>query len=111
MANVAWIGLGLMGNPMSKHLIAAGDTVKGFDIEPKALQAVAENGVRPTGSIAEACLDADVVYTMLPSGADVYEVMTSDGGVFANVRPGTIILDCSTTGINYAKRLHEAAKQ
>ncbi|OWW18272.1 3-hydroxyisobutyrate dehydrogenase [Noviherbaspirillum denitrificans] len=111
MANVAWIGLGLMGNPMSKHLVNEGHTVKGFDIAPQALQTVAANGVTPTNSIAEACKDADVVYSMLPSGSDVYEVMASPGGVFSSVRPNTIIIDCSTTGINYAKRLHEEAKK
>jgi 3-hydroxyisobutyrate dehydrogenase len=111
MANVAWIGLGLMGNPMSKHLIAAGDKVKGYDIDPAALKKVAVNGVQSAASITDACVDADVVYSMLPSGADVFEVMTSTKGVFASARPGTIIIDCSTIGINYAKKLHEAAKK
>ncbi|WP_335341144.1 NAD(P)-dependent oxidoreductase [Paraburkholderia caribensis] len=109
MPTIAWIGLGLMGNPMSKHLINAGFSVNGFDIDPVAAKRAEDNGVKVAASLAEAAADADVVYSMLPSGTDVYQVMTAPDGVFASVRPGTMILDCSTVGIAYAKKLHEAA--
>nr|WP_261540157.1 3-hydroxyisobutyrate dehydrogenase [Burkholderia multivorans] len=110
MPTIAWIGLGLMGNPMSKHLIKAGYTVRGFDIDASANERAAANGVKIAASIAEACGDADVVYSMLPSGTDVYEVMTGANGVFASARPGTMVIDCSTIGIDYARKLHKAAE-
>ncbi|GAB3628372.1 3-hydroxyisobutyrate dehydrogenase [Pandoraea terrae] len=109
MPTIAWIGLGLMGNPMSKHLIKAGYTVRGFDIDPGACERAAGDGVEMASGIADAVADADVVYSMLPSGSDVHEVMTGSNGVFANARPGTMVIDCSTIGIDYARKLHEAA--
>lgn len=111
MPTIAWIGLGLMGNPMSKHMIKAGYTVLGFDIDPTARANAAANGVLISETISEACKDADVVYSMLPSGSDVHDVMTSAQGVFASARPGTIVIDCSTIGIDYARKLHVAAEK
>ncbi|MBP0620923.1 3-hydroxyisobutyrate dehydrogenase [Cupriavidus consociatus] len=111
MPTIAWIGLGLMGNPMSKHMIKAGYTVRGVDIDATARESAAANGVLVADTIAAACKDADVVYSMLPSGADVHEVMTLANGVFASARPGTIVIDCSTIGIDYARKLHAAAEK
>lgn len=111
MPTIAWIGLGLMGNPMSKHMIKAGYTVRGVDIDATARENAAANGVLVAETIVAACKDADVVYSMLPSGADVHEVMTSANGVFASARPGTIVIDCSTIGIDYARKLHAAAEK
>ena len=109
MPTIAWLGLGLMGNPMSKHLINEGYTVRGYDIDAGASERAAANGVKVASTIAEAVADADVVYSMLPSGSDVYEVMTASNGVFASARKGTMVIDCSTIGIDYAKKIHAAA--
>ncbi|CAB3810777.1 NAD(P)-dependent oxidoreductase [Paraburkholderia fynbosensis] len=108
---IAWVGLGLMGNPMSKHMVNAGYKVNGVDIDPVARERAAANGVNIVNNVVEACADASVVFSMLPSGSDVDDVMTSADGVFASSRPGTIIIDCSTIGIAYAKKLHEAASE
>lgn len=111
MANVAWFGLGLMGRPMSRHLINAGHHVTGFDIDPVAQELARAQGVDVKASIAEAVADCDVVFSMLPTGADVFGVMAGNDGAFAHIRPGTLIVDCSTIGIDYARKLHaEAAK-
>jgi 3-hydroxyisobutyrate dehydrogenase len=109
MPTLAWLGLGLMGNPMSKNLVKSGYTVRGYDIDAGACERAAANGVKVAKSIAEAVADADVVYSMLPSGTDVHEVMTASNGVFANARKGTMVIDCSTIGIDYARKIHDAA--
>jgi 3-hydroxyisobutyrate dehydrogenase len=109
MPTLAWLGLGLMGNPMSKHLVDKGYVVRGYDIDAGACERAAANGVKVAKSIAEAVADADVVYSMLPSGSDVHDVMTASYGVFANVRKETMVIDCSTIGIDFAKKIHQAA--
>lgn len=109
MKNIAWIGLGLMGIPMSKHLVKAGYKVKGVDIDAQARAQAQAAGIDTDCTMAQACADADVVYSMLPSGADVYGVMTSPDGVFASLRPGSFVVDCSTIGVAYAEKLHAAA--
>jgi 3-hydroxyisobutyrate dehydrogenase len=96
MFTIAWIGLGLMGRPMSNHMRAAGHTVRGYDIDEEARRRARALGITISDSIAEACADADAVFTMLPAGPDVKQVLTAKDGVFANVRKDAIAVDCST---------------
>jgi 3-hydroxyisobutyrate dehydrogenase len=109
--NVAWIGLGNMGGPMAANLIDAGTPVRGFDLSERAAAAAAERGVEVVGSVAEAVRDADVVFTMLPKGEHVREVLTSPDGVLANVKPGALIVDESTIDIEVARELHETVRE
>ncbi|MGR6964258.1 3-hydroxyisobutyrate dehydrogenase [Geodermatophilus sp. URMC 61] len=109
--NVAWIGLGNMGGPMAANLVAAGTAVRGYDVSETAAQAAAGLGVEVVGSIAEAVRDADIVFTMLPRGEHVREVLTAPDGVLANVRPGTLIVDESTIDIDVARELHQVATE
>ena len=67
-ASIAFLGLGNMGAPMSANLVAAGNTVRGFDPVPAAVAAATGHGVTVFGSAAEAVEGAEVVITMLPSG-------------------------------------------
>jgi 3-hydroxyisobutyrate dehydrogenase len=109
MGTIAWIGLGLMGYRMSNRMRSAGYTVSGFDIDENACRRASDLGITVTDSIAEACLGADAVFTMLPAGPDIKKVLTAKDGVFANIRKGTLVVDCSTIGVVYAHELHDAA--
>ncbi|MFE2942976.1 3-hydroxyisobutyrate dehydrogenase [Streptomyces sp. NPDC059255] len=111
MNNVAWIGLGHMGVPMSAHLVKAGHKVRGFDIEESAREAARAHGVEVSGSVAEAVRDAEVVFTMLQSGVVVEEVLTGPDGAFAHMPKGSVVADCSTIGIDMARSLHSRAKE
>ena len=109
MGTIAWIGLGLMGRPMSNHMRNAGYVVRGFDIDKEACRQASALGITISNSIAEACADADAIFTMLPAGPDVKQVLTAKDGAFANARKGAIVVDCSTIGVAYARELHDAA--
>jgi 3-hydroxyisobutyrate dehydrogenase len=111
MSNVAWIGLGHMGVPMSANLVKAGHTVRGVDIAEPAREAARANGVEVTGSVGEAVRDAEVVFTMLQSGAEVEEVLTGREGAFAHMPEGSVAVDCSTIGIDMARSLYDLAKE
>jgi 3-hydroxyisobutyrate dehydrogenase len=93
---IAFIGLGNMGLPMSRNLLAAGFEVIGYDLSPRARTAAAESGVELASSAAEAAGQADCVITMLPTGQDVREAYLADGGLLAASRPGTLLIDSST---------------
>lgn len=67
LPKVAWIGLGIMGSPMSENLIKAGYQVTGFTLEQDKLDRLAAAGGTAAPSIAEAVRDADVVITMVPA--------------------------------------------
>jgi 3-hydroxyisobutyrate dehydrogenase len=111
MSNIAWIGLGHMGVPMSRNMVHAGHTVRGVDIAEPAQDAARANGVDVVGSIAEAVRDAEAVFTMLQSGAVVEEVLTGPDGAFAHMPEGSVVVDCSTIGIDTARALAEKAKE
>lgn len=96
MKSVAFIGLGNMGQPMTRNLVEAGFPVVGFDLQPRALEAAQIHGVRPAASAAEAAADADVVITMLPLGEDVRRAYLGEGGLIAASRPGALLMDSST---------------
>jgi 3-hydroxyisobutyrate dehydrogenase-like beta-hydroxyacid dehydrogenase len=73
--SVGMIGLGIMGSAMSKNLIAAGFSVIGYDVLPKAVAAFASLGGRAAISVAEVGSGADIVITSLPSASALFDIV------------------------------------
>ena len=96
MTTIAFIGLGIMGSPMSVHLQNAGFDVRGYNLTPERTKPLVEAGGAAAGSIADAVKGADIVAVMVPDSPDVQDVLAGDGGVFANAQPGTLIVDFSS---------------
>ncbi|MFF7334439.1 2-hydroxy-3-oxopropionate reductase [Streptomyces sp. NPDC008150] len=96
LPRVAWIGLGIMGSPMSENLVKAGYDVTGHTLEQGKLDRLAAAGGTPAGSIAEAVRDADVVITMVPASPQVEAVAYGPDGILENARPGTLLIDMSS---------------
>ncbi len=103
MTNIAFIGLGNMGGPMAKNLLAAGHTLHIFDLSEVALNDVATAGATVAGSAVDACKNAEVVITMLPAGKHVRQVYIGDDGLLAHLSPGTLCLDASTIDSDTAR--------
>jgi 3-hydroxyisobutyrate dehydrogenase len=106
MTTVAFLGLGHMGGPMAKNLVAAGFTVRGFDPVPAALEAARTDGVTPVDSAERAVDGADAVITMLPHGAAVKAVYAA---VLSQIKPGALLIDSSTISVDDAREVHSAA--
>ncbi|HJX79243.1 2-hydroxy-3-oxopropionate reductase [Glutamicibacter sp.] len=110
--NVAFIGLGIMGLPMAKNLIAAGFNVTGFNRSDKATKELIAAGGHGAESIAQAVADADVVITMVPDSPDVEAVTTGAEGLFAHAKAGAIWVDNSSirpdVAVSLAKQAREA---
>ncbi|MEU6534583.1 2-hydroxy-3-oxopropionate reductase [Streptomyces sp. NPDC047000] len=96
MPKVAWIGLGIMGSPMSENLIKAGYHVTGHTLEQHKLDRLTAAGGTAAGSVAEAVRDADVVVTMVPASPQVEAIAYGPDGILENVRPGTLLIDMSS---------------
>ena len=112
MARIAFIGLGNMGGPMSINLVKAGHQVRGYDIVAEKTARAAAGGVEAATSNPDAAKDADFVFTMLPTGKEVREVLVDIDKVMDVVGPGTIIVDSSTTDLGATDYIHnEAAKR
>ncbi|PZO80375.1 NAD(P)-dependent oxidoreductase [Sphingomonas hankookensis] len=86
---VAFIGLGNMGAPMARRLIAEGFALRAFDADPDV---TATFGDAAAASAADAARDADVIVTMLPNGAIVRAAIAAIG----DLRPGSVLLDMSS---------------
>jgi len=105
---IAFIGLGNMGGGMAANLVKAGHDVRAFDLSEEALSAAQEAGCTTFGSAAEACTDAEAVVSMLPNGAIVKSVYTSD--VIGTAPAGAVLLDCSTIDVATAREVIGAAQ-
>jgi 2-hydroxy-3-oxopropionate reductase len=100
MTTVAFIGLGIMGEPMAGNLAKAGFHVAGYNRSPKTV-----DGVEMTASMGEAVAKADVIATMVPDSADVEAVLAGSDGVYANARKGSLVIDFSSIRPDVSARL------
>ena len=108
---IAFIGLGVMGQPMSVHLQNAGFDVCGVNLSPERTKPLVEAGGRAATSIAEAVKDADVVAVMVPDSPDVEQVLAGEGGVFDNAPAGTLVIDFSSIRPDVTATLAEQARE
>ena len=108
MTNIAFIGLGNMGNPMAANLVKAGLHVTGFDLVAENLETARTHGLAIAESVVAAVADADVVITMLPAGRHVLSVY---GETLEKARAQTLFIDCSTIDVDSAKQAHKFAAE
>lgn len=110
MATIAFIGLGVMGSPMSINLVRAGHTVIGYNRTLSRTADLVKAGGTAAVSIAEAVSTTDIVMLNVPDSSDVELVLTGDDGVFAHAAAGTTIIDFSTIRPDVAIRMADLAR-
>ena len=111
MNKIAFIGTGVMGASIVKHLLKAGKEVTIYTrTKEKALELL-DLGAKWASSPAEASQDQDVIFTMVGYPADVLEVYTSEQGVFVGANEGAIVVDMTTSEPTLAKKLYTLAKE
>lgn len=91
---VGFIGLGRMGNPMARRLVAGGVAVHGYDTAPEAVKALTDV-ITPVDTARSAAEGVPVVILMLPDSNVVERVV--DGGLLAALAPGTLLVDMSSS--------------
>jgi len=111
MTRIAFIGLGNMGLPMATNLIKSGFHVVGSDLNPDFVAGLIAAGGDGAADSAEAVASADIVVSMLPSGAIVKAVYMNEGGVFDHAKAGALFIDSSTIDVATAREVAEAAGQ
>lgn len=114
MSSIAFIGLGNMGAPMALNLLKAGFKLRVFDLNPAALQQLAEAGAYAASSALDACLDVEYVISMLPASQHVEALYLGNAiqaGLFSVLKAPTLILDCSTIAAASARKLAQAAAE
>ena len=96
MAAIAFIGLGQMGAPMASNLLKKGHQLNVFDVNPDAVQVLAEKGAKPSPTPAAAAKGTDFVITMLPNGDLVRAVLFGENGICEALSPEALVIDMST---------------
>lgn len=96
MKKIGFIGLGIMGKPMSLNLIKAGYSLVVMDRNASVVDEMKAAGASVAASPAEVAGQVDVVITMLPNSPHVKEVVLGENGVAEGAKPGTVVIDMSS---------------
>ena len=112
MANVAFLGLGVMGYPMAGHLQSAGHSVTVYNrTSAKAETWVAEHGGAMATTPAEAAQGADFVMACVGNDDDLRGVCLGDTGAFAGMSKGAIFVDHTTVSAKVTAELYVASAE
>lgn len=93
---VGFIGLGIMGRPMSKNLLKAGYELVVNDFNKDAVAELVSCGAEAAANGAELASKCDVVITMVPNSPHVRAAVLGEGGVAEGAKPGTVVIDMSS---------------
>jgi 3-hydroxyisobutyrate dehydrogenase-like beta-hydroxyacid dehydrogenase len=106
---IAFVGLGVMGEPICRNLAAkSGIPVTGFDLDPAPMRRLVPHGVRQGASLDATIEDADAIFLSLPSGDAVGKLARSPEGLLAKARRGQIVIDLSTSAVDITRNLAKA---
>jgi 2-hydroxy-3-oxopropionate reductase len=109
LQRVGFIGLGIMGRPMARNVMAAGYALVVYDLMAEPVQELVDAGATAAQSPAEVAGAVDVVLLCLPDSPDVETAMLGAQGVLAGTHPGQIVVDMSTISPVTARTLAEKA--
>ncbi|MDP8993818.1 MAG: NAD(P)-binding domain-containing protein, partial [Pseudomonadota bacterium] len=111
MARIAFLGLGVMGAPMARHLAEAGHDLAVYNRSPeKARHWTAQHGGRAAASAAEAAEGAEAVIACVGRDEDLEEVTLGPAGAFAAMGEGALFVDHTTVSVRLARRLAEEGR-
>jgi len=102
---IGFIGLGIMGKPMARHLLKAGCPLVIHNRSRAAVNDLALEGAQPAKNSQEVAQKSEVVVTMLPDSPDVELVYAGEQGIFAGVQSGTLLIDMSSISPVVARKL------
>ncbi|WP_280177458.1 NAD(P)-dependent oxidoreductase [Microvirga pakistanensis] len=108
---VAFLGLGVMGYPMARHLKDKGHAVTVYNrTAAKADKWVSENGGRAARTPREAAEGQEIVFACVGNDDDLRQITTGDDGAFLGMGQGTIFVDHTTASAEVARELDAAAR-
>lgn len=105
---IGFIGLGIMGKPMAKNLIAAGHELLVYDMVKESMDTVTAAGAAPAVNAAAVAAACPVVITMLPNSPHVLEAVCGAGGVLEGAQAGTILVDMSSIAPGASREIEKA---
>ncbi|MGG2065658.1 NAD(P)-dependent oxidoreductase [Bacillus sp. S14(2024)] len=110
-AIIGFIGTGVMGKSMVTHLIKAGYTVLVYNRTPARSQELIENGAIWKETVAEIAAQANIIITMVGYPKDVEGIYFGEKGILHHAKPGTYVIDMTTSSPILAQNIYEIARE
>ena len=107
---IGFIGTGVMGRSMAGHLLRAGCKLHVYNRTKEKAQPLIDSGAQWHGDIASLAGQCNITITIVGFPTDVEQVYLSPGGLVASSRPGSILIDMTTSSPDLANRICEKAK-
>ncbi len=95
-SRIGFIGLGIMGKPMSKNLLKAGHKLVVYNIGPAPVEELVAAGAEKGASASDVAARTEIVITMLPDGPEVEQAVLGENGVLEGANKGTLVIDMSS---------------
>lgn len=108
---VGFIGIGVMGKSMATHLLRAGYQVLIYTRTKSKAEELIQQGAIWKDTVAELSAASDVIITMVGYPKDVEETYLGEKGILQHARPGTYVVDMTTSKPTLAKKIYQAAKE
>src|SRR5215217_4036739 len=107
---IGWIGTGVMGRWMCEHAVKKGFTATVYNRSKDKLQPLLDLGAKAADSPKKVAENADIVFAIVGYPKDVREVFLGADGALAGSKPGTVLVDMTTSEPGLAREIHAAAK-
>jgi 3-hydroxyisobutyrate dehydrogenase len=108
---LGFIGLGHLGSPMARRLLAAGFPMVVYNRDTSKALAIAALGAEVARDPAELAGQVDVVLSCVPDGAAVENVYLGPDGVLLNAKPGALVIEMSTVAPDTSQKLYRVARE
>lgn len=111
MANLGFVGLGVMGSHMVERLLSKGHTVTGYNRTRSKAERLIQRGMRWADSPCAVAAAASVVFSMVTSSAALQAVAEGPEGMLAGLSPGKVLVDMSTVSPEFSRSLADKVRE
>ena len=111
MANLGFVGLGVMGSQMVSRLLGKGHTVTGYNRTRAKAQRLIDRGMKWADSPRAVCAAADVTFSMVTNEKALAAIMEGPDGILSALSPGKFLIDMSTVSPHYSRSIAAKARE
>jgi 3-hydroxyisobutyrate dehydrogenase-like beta-hydroxyacid dehydrogenase len=111
MANLGFVGLGVMGSEMVSRLLSKGHTVTGYNRTRTKAERLIQQGMKWADSPRAVCAAADVTFSMVTNEKALAAIMEGPAGILSAVAPGKFLIDMSTVSPHYSRSVAAKARE
>ena len=111
MANIGFVGLGVMGSEMVSRLLSKGHTVTGYNRTRTKAERLIQKGMKWGETPRAVCVAADVTFSMVTNEKALSAVMEGPDGILSAVEPGKFLVDMSTVSPNHSRSIAAKARE